>query len=99
MKVYLTQINESWIIDKIRSEFYINFPDITTNKIKNADIVWVIAPWLSNKIKTRQLKNKKVLVTLSKQLDAWLTQKGATWQPKYPIRKEDGMSAGRPPKP
>ena len=64
MKVYLTQINESWIIDKIRSEFYINFPDITTNKIKNADIVWVIAPWLSNKIKTRQLKNKKVLCSV-----------------------------------
>ena len=44
-------------------------------------------------------KNKKVLVTLAKQLDTWLTQKGPTWQPKYPIRKEDGRSAGRPPQP
>ena len=28
MKVYLTQINESWIVDKIREEFYLNFSEI-----------------------------------------------------------------------
>ena len=43
--------------------------------------------------------NKKVLSTLAKRLDIWLTQEGSTWQPKYPIRKEDGMSAGKPPQP
>lgn len=64
MKVYLSQINESWIVDKIRAEFYLNFSEIATNNIKKADIVWVIAPWLSHKIKTRQLKNKKVLCSV-----------------------------------
>ncbi len=44
-------------------------------------------------------KNKKVLVTLAKQLDSWLVKKEPTWQPKYPIRKEDGKSAERPPLP
>ena len=44
-------------------------------------------------------ENKNVLVTLAEQLDNWLTQKGPTWQPKYPIRKEDGLSAGKPPQP
>jgi arylsulfatase A-like enzyme len=43
--------------------------------------------------------NKKVLSTLAKRLDVWLTQEGSTWQPKYPIRKEDGLSAGKPPQP
>jgi hypothetical protein len=42
---------------------------------------------------------KKVLSTLAKRLDVWLTQEGSTWQPKYPIRKEDGLSAGKPPQP
>ena len=56
MKVYLTKINESWIVDKMRSEFYSFNPEITTEKIKNADIVWVIAPWLANKLKTKKFK-------------------------------------------
>ncbi len=43
--------------------------------------------------------NKKVLSTLAKRLDDWLIQDSPTWQPKYPIRKEDGASAGRPPQP
>ena len=64
MKVYLTKINESWIVDKIRSEFYSFNPEITTEKIKNADIVWVIAPWLASKLKTKKFKNKKVLCSV-----------------------------------
>ena len=64
MKVYLTTINESWIVDKIRSEFYSFNPEITTEKIKNADIVWVIAPWLASKLKTKKFKNKKVLCSV-----------------------------------
>ena len=64
MKVYLTKINESWIVDKMRSEFYSFNPEITTDKIKNADIVWVIAPWLANKLKTKKFKNKKVLCSV-----------------------------------
>jgi len=64
LKVYLTKINESWIVDKMRSEFYSFNPEITTEKIKNADIVWVIAPWLANKLKTKKFKNKKVLCSV-----------------------------------
>ena len=51
MKVFLTKINESWIVDKMRSEFYSFHSEITTERIKNADIVWVIAPWLANDLK------------------------------------------------
>ena len=64
MKVFLTKINESWIVDKIREEFYKEFPNITTNKIREADIVWVIAPWLSPKLNLKKLRNKKVLCSV-----------------------------------
>lgn len=64
LKVYLTKINESWIVDKIRSEFYLSNPELTTDKLKDADIVWVIAPWLANKLKTKKFKNKKVLCSV-----------------------------------
>ena len=43
--------------------------------------------------------NKKVLSTLAKKLDTWLTQDSPTWQPKYPLRKKSGLPAGRPPQP
>lgn len=64
MKVYLTKINESWIVDKMRSEFYSFNPEITTEKVKDADIVWVIAPWLANQLKTKKFQNKKVLCSV-----------------------------------
>ena len=48
----------------MRSEFYSFNSDITTERIKNADIVWVIAPWLANDLKTRKFQNKKVLCSV-----------------------------------
>ena len=48
----------------MRSEFYSFNSDITTERIKNADIVWVIAPWLTNDLKTRKFQNKKVLCSV-----------------------------------
>ena len=43
----------------MRSEFYLSNPEITTDKQKNADIVWVIAPWLANKLKPKKFKKLK----------------------------------------
>ena len=34
MKVFLTKINESWIVDRVREEFYKNNKEIVTNSIK-----------------------------------------------------------------
>lgn len=36
---------------------------------------------------------------LAAKLDEWLRQDHPTWQPKYPIRKDDGKPAGPPPAP
>ena len=63
MKIYLSKINESWIVDRLRAEWYQFNPSISTESIKSADIIWVIAPWIWKKIPKRHLKNKKVICT------------------------------------
>ena len=50
MKIYLSKINESWIIDRVRKEWYENNKDISTKFIKKADVIWIISPWLWSKI-------------------------------------------------
>ena len=37
MKVYLSKINESWIVDRMRNEWYEYNPDLSTEKIKESD--------------------------------------------------------------
>jgi arylsulfatase A-like enzyme len=44
-------------------------------------------------------KHPSILKALAWKLDGWLRQDHPTWQPKYPIRKSDGESAGPPPLP
>ena len=50
MKIYLSKINESWIIDRVRKEWYENNKDISTKFIKKPDVIWIISPWLWSKI-------------------------------------------------
>jgi hypothetical protein len=38
----------------------------------------------------------QVLATLAQRLVDWLQQESPTWQPKYPIRKDNGQPAGPP---
>ena len=61
MKIYLSKINESWIIDRVRDEWYKYNHSISTEKIKDANIIWIIAPWVWKKTPKRHLKNKKVI--------------------------------------
>ena len=61
MKIYLSKINESWIVDRVREEWYKHNHPISTEKIKEADVIWIIAPWVWKKIPKRHLKNKKVI--------------------------------------
>ena len=84
----------AWVIDEIGADRFKASFDYEKNK-------WSLYN-LSNDIgeeKNLAGVNKKVLSTLAKRLDDWLIQDSPTWQPKYPIRKEGGASAGRPPQP
>jgi hypothetical protein len=64
MKVYLTNLNESWIVDRLREEWYKNNSSISTESIKNSDVIWIVAPWLWKNIKKRNLKNKRVVCSI-----------------------------------
>ena len=64
MKIYIPEVNESWVVDRFREEFYKYNSKITTNDIKSADIIWIIAPWIWKNIPKKFLKNKKVLCTI-----------------------------------
>jgi hypothetical protein len=64
MKVYLTNLNESWIVDRLRHEWYKHNSSISTESIKEADIVWIVAPWLWKNIKKKYLRDKKVVCSI-----------------------------------
>lgn len=64
MKIFISKIHESWIIDRMKDEFTNNNEGIVTNNIKEADIIWIIAPWLWHKIPKKHLKNKIVLCSI-----------------------------------
>ena len=40
MKVFINDIDENWIVDRLRKEFYEDNQDILTNNIKDADILY-----------------------------------------------------------
>jgi len=63
MKIYLSKINESWIVDRVREEWYENNSSISTENIKDADLIWIIAPWVWKKTPKKHLKKKKVICT------------------------------------
>ena len=71
MKIFIPKINESWIVDRFRSEWYENNRDTTTKSIHNADVIWIMAPWMWKKIPKFFLKRKRfcapttILLTLN----------------------------------
>ena len=64
MKIYLNEANESWIVDRFRDEWINYHPESTTSKIKESDLIWLIAPWVWKKIPKKNLKNKTVFCTI-----------------------------------
>lgn len=64
MKIFVTKINESWIIDRVRSEWINNNKDLNTNFISRSEVVWIIAPWLWKKIPKTYLKNKIIVCSI-----------------------------------
>ena len=63
-KVYLNKINENWIVDRLRSEWYSNNPSTSTKNIYRSELVWLIASWSWQNVKPRQLAKRKVLCSV-----------------------------------
>tara|TARA_B100001559_G_scaffold310659_1_gene306261 strand:+ start:763 stop:1671 length:909 start_codon:yes stop_codon:yes gene_type:complete len=64
VKVYLSDINESWIVDRMRDEWYEHNPELSSKKIKTADTIWIISPWLWGKLPKKYLKKCKVVCSI-----------------------------------
>lgn len=64
MNVYLSDINESWVVDRFRKDWYKFNPDISTNNIKSSDIIWIISPWVWNNLNKKKLQNRKVICSI-----------------------------------
>ena len=61
MKIYLNKVNESWIIDRVRKDWYYHKKQISTRFIRNSDIIWIISPWVWKTIPKKYMINKKIL--------------------------------------
>ena len=46
---------------QVREEWYENNSSISTENIKDADLIWIIAPWVWKKTPKKHLKKKKVI--------------------------------------
>jgi glycosyltransferase involved in cell wall biosynthesis len=64
MKIYVSKINESWIVDRVRNEWVTHNKETHTRFISNADVVWILAPWLWKKIPKKFLENKFILCSI-----------------------------------
>jgi len=64
VKIYLSKLNESWVVDRFRADWYLNNPSLSTENLKEADIIWIISPWTWNKISKKHLKRKKVVCSI-----------------------------------
>lgn len=64
MKIFINKLNESWIVDRLRKEWYENNVETSSENIEESDIVWIIAPWTWKKVSKKQLKQKIVVCTI-----------------------------------
>ncbi len=64
MKIFIPKVNESWVVDRFRNEWYRYNRNITTKRINNSSHLWVIAPWLWKKLPIKHLVEKKVICTI-----------------------------------
>ena len=55
---------ESWIVDRIRKEWYENNPNLVTENIAECDVLWIVAPWQWARIPRQYLESKKVVCTI-----------------------------------
>lgn len=64
MKIYVNKLNENWIVDRYRKDWYSSYKKFSTYNIFFSDIIWIIAPWTWKKRNSKLLLNKKVICTL-----------------------------------
>jgi len=64
MKIYINKVRENWVVDNFINEWKEYNGDKTVKYAKNAELIWIIAPWTWNRISKRHLTKKKVICTI-----------------------------------
>ena len=64
MKIFSLAPRENWILDRIIKEWKELKPEYHTDNLEDADLLWVISPWLWRTIPSKLLTNKKVVMTI-----------------------------------
>lgn len=64
MKIYINKVDENWIVDRFRKEWYQYNNNLSVENFLSSDIFWVIAPWSFKSYKFKLIKNKKVVYTI-----------------------------------
>ncbi len=64
MKIFSLAPKENWILDRITKEWSELDPELFTDDPTQADVLWVISPWLWRRIPASLLSEKKVVVTI-----------------------------------
>ncbi len=64
MTVYLNNLNENWVVDRLKDEWQVNNKDLTVLDPNAADVIWLIAPWTWNNVRKKFLKKKKVICSI-----------------------------------
>ncbi len=64
MKIWTLPANEDWICDRLTQEWISGNPDICTNNLQEADIVWLLSDWRWREMPPLLLAKKKVLTTV-----------------------------------
>ena len=64
MKIYLNKLSESWVVDRFRNEWYQYNQNISSKYLTQADIVWIISPWVWKEKNFKKLKNKKIIYSI-----------------------------------
>ncbi len=64
MKIYINSANESWVVDRFKKEWTDYNPEIVTDNLAEADLIWLIAPWTWKKVKKKYLKKLPVICTI-----------------------------------
>ncbi len=76
MKIYISNLKESWIVDRLRNEWIESNEDLVVNNPNDSDIIWIISPWTWKKIKKKYLRKKFVVCTVHHLEDSDLTDQG-----------------------
>lgn len=64
MKIYISKINESWIIDRLKKEWIQYNKTFHTKNKYFSDIVWLIAPWAISESFIKKIKRKKIVSSI-----------------------------------